>query len=81
MIPFGMPIRRTGRMVLALIFTVEAAGIAAIVAAERSAQLADLARISVFQKAGSAWRKRLAEPILLPPSLAASEAKLRPMRL
>ena len=78
MIPFGTPDRGTARKALALILTVEAMGIAAIVVAERSAQRADLARISVFQKAGSAWRKRLAEPVHLPTSLAASDAKLAP---
>ena len=30
------------------------------------------------EKAGLTWRKRLAEPIVRPPSLAATEAKLRP---
>jgi hypothetical protein len=46
-------------MVLAAVLTLEAIGIASIVAAERRAQRADEARISVFQKAGSAWRKRV----------------------
>ena len=92
-------------MALAAALSLEAIGIAAIVAAERSAQRADEARISVFQKAGPAWkkvyvdvytgtgtpadgekagltwRKRLAEPILRPPSLAAAEAKLQPDEL
>ena len=89
-------------MVLAAVLTLEAIRIAVILAAERSAQRADEARISVFQKAGLAWKKafvavhtglgtphygekagparskRLAEPILRPPSLAAKEAKLPP---
>jgi hypothetical protein len=78
MIPFGPLDRGTARMVLAAVLTLEAMGIAVIVAAEQSAQRADEARISVFQKAGLAWRKRLAEPILRPPSLAAKEAKLEP---
>ena len=95
-------LKRGPAMVLAAVLTVEAMGIVGIVAAERSAQRADEARISVFQKAGPAWkkvfvdvytgretpkcgekaglvwRKRLAEPILRPPSLAANEAKLQP---
>lgn len=100
--PFGPLGRGTASMVLAGMLTVEAVGIAAIVAAERSARRADEARISVFQKAGLDWKKafvqadggtatpsfgekagfarkrRLAEPIVRPPSLAAKEAKLRP---
>jgi hypothetical protein len=95
-------LKRGPAMVLAAVLTLEAMGIVGIVAAERSAQRADEARISVFQKAGLAWkkvfvdvytgseapkygekaglvwRKRLAEPILRPPSLAAYEAKLQP---
>ena len=102
MIPFGPLGRGNARMVLAAVLALEAMGIAVIVAAERSAQRADEARISVFQKAGLAWkkvfvdvytgtgtpnygekagltwRKRLAEPILRPPSVAAKEAKLQP---
>ena len=57
MIPFGPLDRGTARMVLAAVLTLEAMGIAVIVAAERSAQRADEARISVFQKAGLAWKK------------------------
>jgi hypothetical protein len=78
MIPFGTPDRGTAHKFLALILSVEAMGIAAIVAAERSAQRADQARMSVFQTAGPDWKKRIAEPVLLPPSLAPNEAKLPP---
>ena len=102
MFPLGPLNRGTARMALAAVLTAEALGIAAIVTAERSAQRADQARISVFQRAGLAWkkalvdvatstetpqygarrgfarRKRLAEPTIRPPSLAAKEANLRP---
>jgi hypothetical protein len=102
MIPFRPFDRRTARIVLAAVLTLEVMGIAVIVGAERSAQRADQARISVFQKAGRTWRKvfvevytgdekpkdgekagltwrkRLAEPILRPPSLAANQARLQP---
>ena len=61
MIPFGALDRGTARMVLAAVLTIEVMGLAMIIASERSAQRADEARISVFQKAGPAWTKRLAE--------------------
>jgi hypothetical protein len=52
---------RTARIVLASVLTLEAIAIAVIATAERSAQRADEARISVFQKAGPAWKMRLAD--------------------
>jgi hypothetical protein len=57
MTPLGPLNRGTASLVLATVLTIEATGIAAIVAAERSAQRADEARISVFQRAGNAWKK------------------------
>jgi Protein of unknown function (DUF3179) len=100
MISFGAFDRWAVPLVLAAVLSLEAIGIAIVVAAERSAQRADEARISVFQKAGPdwkkrladapkgkwqpktaesagrAWRTRLAEPILRPPSVAAKEVRL-----
>jgi hypothetical protein len=61
MSPFGTFERGTARMVLAAVLTLEAMAIAVIVAVERSAQRADEARISVFQKAGLAWKKALVD--------------------
>jgi hypothetical protein len=52
---------KTAWLALAVVLALEAAGIAAIFAAERRAQQADEARISVFQKAGPGWRKALVD--------------------
>ena len=52
---------RIGRMAVAVglagVLTLEVTAIAAIVAAEHRAQRVDDARISVFQRAGAAWKK------------------------
>ena len=53
--------RNAAWLALAAILAFELAGVVAIVAAERRAQQADEARISVFQKAGPAWRKALVD--------------------
>jgi hypothetical protein len=53
--------RRNAWLFLALMVAVEFSAIAVIVAAERSAQDADESRISVFQRAGPAWRKALVD--------------------
>ncbi len=94
--------RKLALGILALVVTLELAGIAVVVSAERSAQRRDDARISIFQKAGAAWirrtteiytgkgsprygekaglawRERLAEPILRPRSVAARAVSLAP---
>jgi len=59
--PSGPTISNSAWLALAVVLALEAAGVAAIFAAERKAQQADEARISVFQKAGTGWRKALVD--------------------